>query len=68
MKKSINIIATIILFLISGISFGQKTNPDSLVIGTADKHQKMMDILYTPTKVPIKKIGILLYLLFIKTP
>ncbi|MEY3421972.1 MAG: hypothetical protein RIR48_2272, partial [Bacteroidota bacterium] len=52
------------LFFISsffGVGFSQKTNPDSLVIGTADRHQKMMDILFTPTKVPIKKIGILLY-------
>ena len=32
-----------------------------MVIGTADKHAKMMDILYTPTKVPIKRIGVLLY-------
>ena len=62
MNKSIKIFLTIItLFLIKEISFGQKTNPDSLVIGTADKHDKMMDILYTPSKVPIKTIGILLY-------
>jgi putative intracellular protease/amidase len=62
MNKSIKLISTmVILFLAIGNSFGQKTNPDSLVIGTADKHQKMMDILYTPTKVPIKRIGVLLY-------
>jgi putative intracellular protease/amidase len=42
-------------------TWAQKTNPDSLVIGTADRHKQMMDILFTPTKVPIKKIGILLY-------
>ncbi len=60
--KAIKIITTIsILFLFAGVAFGQKTNPDSLAIGTAEKHQKMMDILYTPPKVPIKKIGILLY-------
>ena len=61
MKSTIKISTLVLLLIISGISFGQKTNPDSLVIGTADKHEKMMDILYTPTKVPIKKIGILLY-------
>ncbi|MCF8319521.1 MAG: DJ-1/PfpI family protein [Sphingobacteriaceae bacterium] len=60
--KTKKLISTIfILLVITGSSFGQKTNPDSLVIGTADKHQAMMDILYTPTKVPIKTIGILLY-------
>lgn len=48
-------------FLVALSGFAQKTNPDSLVIGTADKHKKMMDILFAPTKVPIKKIGILLY-------
>jgi putative intracellular protease/amidase len=60
--KSINIISKIILLtLITAVSYSQKTNPDSLVIGTADKHQKMMDILYTVPKVPIKTIGILVY-------
>ena len=62
MNISIKIISTIsILFLFTVKSYGQKTNPDSLVIGTADKHAEMMNILYTPTKVPIKTIGILLY-------
>jgi len=61
MKSTIKISTLLILLFISGISFGQKTNPDSLVIGTSDNHQKMMDILYTPTKVPIKRIGVLLY-------
>jgi putative intracellular protease/amidase len=61
MESTIKISTLLILLFISGISFGQKTNPDSLVIGTSDNHQKMMDILYTPTKVPIKRIGVLLY-------
>lgn len=62
MNKSIKFILTIITVLIfTGSSYGQKTNPDSLVIGSVDKHDKMMDILYTPSKVPIKTIGILLY-------
>lgn len=54
-------IITITLVLVTEISFGQKSNSDSLVIGTTDRDQKMMDILSTPTKVPIKKIGILIY-------
>ena len=61
MKSTKIILSLIIIFIIIGISYGQKTNPDSLVIGTADKHAKMMDILFTPAKVPIKTIGILLY-------
>ena len=60
--KSVKIISKIfVLFFVTGVCVGQKTDPDNLVIGTADKHKKMMDILYTPSKVPIKKIGILLY-------
>lgn len=60
--KTIKIITAIsILFLVAEVAFGQKTNPDSLVIGTAERHDKMMDILYKTPKVPIKKIGILLY-------
>lgn len=51
----------ILLIFVFGISFAQKTNTDSLAIGTAENHQKMMDILFAPPKVPIKKIGILLY-------
>jgi putative intracellular protease/amidase len=61
MKSILKNSTLLLLLFVYGISFGQKTNPDSLVIGTADKHAKMMDILYTPSKVPIKKIGILLY-------
>ena len=61
--KSYKLIVTIIIvhLLFSMFTWAQKTNPDSLVIGTADRHKQMMDILFTPTKVPIKKIGILLY-------
>jgi putative intracellular protease/amidase len=60
--KAINLTTTfLLLFFVSGVCLGQKTNPDSLVIGTAENHQKMMDILFTPPKVPIKSIGILLY-------
>jgi putative intracellular protease/amidase len=62
MKSYKLIVTTIIVHLLfSMITWAQKTNPDSLVIGTADRHKQMMDILFTPTKVPIKKIGILLY-------
>jgi putative intracellular protease/amidase len=60
--KSKNIISTIItIVLFANIGYAQKTNPDSLVIGNANQHDKMMDILFTPSKVPIKTIGILLY-------
>jgi hypothetical protein len=55
------IFTSIFILIFCGVGLAQKTNPDSLVIGTAERHQKMMDILFTPTKVPIKKIGILLY-------
>ena len=62
MKSYKLIVTTIIVHLLfSMFTWAQKTNPDSLVIGTADRHKQMMDILFTPTKVPIKKIGILLY-------
>ena len=62
MKSYKLIVSTIIVHLLfSMFTWAQKTNPDSLVIGTADRHKQMMDILFTPTKVPIKKIGILLY-------
>jgi putative intracellular protease/amidase len=62
MKSYKLIVTTIIVHLhFSVFTWAQKTNPDSLVIGTADRHKQMMDILFTPTKVPIKKIGILLY-------
>jgi putative intracellular protease/amidase len=62
MKSYKLIITTIIVHLLFSVfTWAQKTNPDSLVIGTADRHKQMMDILFTPTKVPIKKIGILLY-------
>ena len=54
-------IAFLFLLCVSVDVNSQKTNPDSLVIGTKDRHQEMMDILFTPTKVPIKRIGILLY-------
>ena len=60
--KSQKLIVTISVHLLFSVfAWAQKTNPDSLVIGTADRHKQMMDILFTPTKVPIKKIGILLY-------
>jgi putative intracellular protease/amidase len=55
------IITSIFILIFCRVGLAQKTNPDSLAIGTAERHQKMMDILFTPTKVPIKKIGILLY-------
>jgi len=55
--KTIIISIILILSLVSGISYGQKTSGDSLV----ERHQRMMDILYTPSKVSIKTIGILLY-------
>ena len=62
MKSYKLIVTTIIVHLLFSVfTWAQKTNPDSLVIGTADRHKQMMDILFTPTKVPIKKIGILLY-------
>lgn len=62
MKSYKLIVSTIIVHLLFSVfTWAQKTNPDSLVIGTADRHKQMMDILFTPTKVPIKKIGILLY-------
>ncbi len=62
MKSYKLIVSTIIVHLLFSVFiWAQKTNPDSLVIGTADRHKQMMDILFTPTKVPIKKIGILLY-------
>ena len=59
MKK--NFFPLLMLLTVSINLYSQKTNPDSLVIGTKDRHQEMMDILFTPTKVPIKTIGILLY-------
>jgi len=60
--KSQKLIVTISVHLLFSVfAWAQKTNPDSLVIGTADRHKQMMDILFTPPKVPIKKIGILLY-------
>lgn len=59
MKKYI--LSFLFLWTFSFNLFSQKTNPDSLVIGTKDRHQQMMDILFTPTKVSIKTIGILLY-------
>jgi hypothetical protein len=55
------IFISIFISIFCGVGLGQKTNSDSLVIGTAERHQKMMDILFTPSKVPIKRIGILLY-------
>ena len=62
MKSYKLIVSTIVVHLLFSVfTWAQKTNPDSLVIGTADRHKQMMDILFTPTKVPIKKIGILLY-------
>jgi putative intracellular protease/amidase len=61
MKYKKIIFTSIFISIFCVIGLAQKTNPDSLVIGTAERHQKMMDILFTPTKVPIKKIGILLY-------
>ena len=53
--------AVIFFSFFFGISVAQKTNPDSLAIGTADEHQEMMDILFAKPKYPIKTIGILLY-------
>lgn len=38
--------AVIFFSFFFGISVAQKTNPDSLAIGTADEHQEMMDILF----------------------
>lgn len=61
MKLIKKLASVLILFLVSSTSYAQRTNPDSLVIGNAENHQKMMDILFTPPKVPIKTIGILLY-------
>jgi putative intracellular protease/amidase len=61
MKTRKIFLITTMLFGVAKYSYGQKTNPDSLAIGTAERHQKMMDILFTPPKVPIKTIGILLY-------
>ena len=60
--KNIIIIFTLSgLFFLQSSGYSQKTNPDSLVIGTEEEHAKMMDILFTPAKVSIKTIGILLY-------
>jgi hypothetical protein len=61
MKTILNSTLILCTILTSGFSFSQKTNPDSLAIGTADEHQEMMDILFAKPKYPIKKIGILLY-------
>lgn len=61
MKIIYNSTLILLMILISGSSFAQKTNPDSLAIGTADEHQEMMDILFAKPKYPIKTIGILLY-------
>lgn len=52
---------SLVFLVVFGSGFAQKTNPDSLAIGTADEHQEMMDILFAKPKYPIKKIGILMY-------
>lgn len=60
--KTIKILSIIIVLSLEfGICFGQKPNSDSVSKANTDRHNKMMEILYTPPKVPIKKIGILLY-------
>lgn len=61
MSLFIKNISVVFFSFFFGISVAQKTNPDSLAIGTADEHQQMMDILFAKPKYPIKKIGILMY-------
>ncbi|TDL99558.1 MAG: 4-methyl-5(B-hydroxyethyl)-thiazole monophosphate biosynthesis protein [Flavobacteriaceae bacterium] len=62
MKKTKIITSTLFLLLLMiAVACKPKEKTDSLAIGTKDNHAKMMDILFTPPKVPIKKIGVLLY-------